>query len=569
MLRQFFLGLVLMLGSGALHAQIVVPEIPQIPAFLPKVDSVPASGKSRIDGVYRISSIGKRIRIERGRAYALDPWLHLFVLKIEPRMVVVKNIRRQSGQYVGEDLPLLGAWTATPNNGNLDVTVAGAFGPVKYQLIREGGGRGYPEEDDYYEEEEDYSDDDYYEDEYSDDEYSEDEYSDDEYSDDDYYEDPVADRPVVKPPFDWPGRPRPPRANPNDPTPHCGGLGQKPCPLTKASFAGKAKNLGCPGKQNYFSTIRGGSCWSCPSGYKRTHRKMDHAKACVKRKSLTGPWKTASFKGGAWGCPAGQFHMGSPVGGKCMSCPKGYKRIHAAGADTGMCKPVKKCDAPLRTAKQPPKDKVLDSIAGTSRNKVCAPKFDLKVAADRDLPRFKQFKGPGIKLVEDLLDKRVRKRFKKAIKNKDHRAAFAMLKRLNSYGRLADQARSAGFDSLSVGVGSDVQLGVGGNGEVGFAIDLKRERIVGYESLGYSKGFSIGIDSGVTIGLWKGGFETGYTQGFTASVGGVVSAGAGVWYTYFDPAKKSQERIAGITFAGGVGLGIEFGEYNEVGTRVY
>ena len=36
-----------------------------------------------------ISANRKRVRIQAGRAFAVDPWLHLFVLKIEPMMVVI------------------------------------------------------------------------------------------------------------------------------------------------------------------------------------------------------------------------------------------------------------------------------------------------------------------------------------------------------------------------------------------------------------------------------------------------------------------------------------------------
>lgn len=113
-----------------------IPQIPQIPAFLPSMTAVPAAAPLPIDGEWVIDSIRKRIRIEGGRAYAVDSWLHLFVLKIEPMMVVIKDITRTDmGQYSGSDLPLMGKWTAQLlPNGTLKVTVAGAFGPVNYNL---------------------------------------------------------------------------------------------------------------------------------------------------------------------------------------------------------------------------------------------------------------------------------------------------------------------------------------------------------------------------------------------------------------------------------------------------
>jgi hypothetical protein len=116
------------------HAQ---GQIPQVPAFLPNAMDVPIGQKLPIDGDWIISTIRKRIRIEGGRAYALDPWVHLFVLKIEPLMVVLKDIQRTGpGQYTGQDLPLIGRFTAAlAADGSLSVSVAGAVGPARYSLI--------------------------------------------------------------------------------------------------------------------------------------------------------------------------------------------------------------------------------------------------------------------------------------------------------------------------------------------------------------------------------------------------------------------------------------------------
>jgi len=112
--------------------------VPQIPAFLPDKYSVPASEPMPIDGLWMVSTIRKKIRIEQGRAYAVDSWLHLFTLKIMPDMVVMQNFRRTGpGQFAADDLPLMGPATMTLNgNGNLDVTVQGMFGPVRYGLTR-------------------------------------------------------------------------------------------------------------------------------------------------------------------------------------------------------------------------------------------------------------------------------------------------------------------------------------------------------------------------------------------------------------------------------------------------
>jgi hypothetical protein len=94
----------------------------------------------------------------------------------------------------------------------------------------------------------------------------------------------------------------------------------------------KAKAGNCGGKQIYFS---GGSCYSCPKGYRRFSptRKMTHPKACTKR-----GWGSKTTKAKyAWemnGCRKGEFKFN----GYCNKCPSGTKRIHVAGLDTGYCR---------------------------------------------------------------------------------------------------------------------------------------------------------------------------------------------------------------------------------------
>ena len=112
--------------------------VPKVAAFLPDQFDVARTAPLPIDGVWRVNTINKKIRIEQGRAYALDPWRHLFVLQVSPGMVVLQDFRRTgAGVYMAEDLPLLGPATLTLNrDGHLDVSVQGKLGPARYQLIR-------------------------------------------------------------------------------------------------------------------------------------------------------------------------------------------------------------------------------------------------------------------------------------------------------------------------------------------------------------------------------------------------------------------------------------------------
>ena len=139
----------LLAGAGALGAPNASAQdlseaiadaagIPRMDAFLPDRYSVEESEALPIDGVWMISANRKKIKIENGHAYALDPWLHLFTLKIQRDMVVMQNFQRTGpGKYQADDLPLLGPATMQlEDNGNLSVFVAGALGPVRYKLIK-------------------------------------------------------------------------------------------------------------------------------------------------------------------------------------------------------------------------------------------------------------------------------------------------------------------------------------------------------------------------------------------------------------------------------------------------
>lgn len=111
--------------------------VPQMNAFLPDRGAVVAGAAQPIDGIWTVSSIAKKIRIEGGRAYAVDGWLHAFTLKVQPNMVVARNITRtEPGRYSGDDLPLLGKFVyAQQPNGSLAVVVSSMTGPIKFSLI--------------------------------------------------------------------------------------------------------------------------------------------------------------------------------------------------------------------------------------------------------------------------------------------------------------------------------------------------------------------------------------------------------------------------------------------------
>ncbi len=105
-------------------------------ALLPMLDTVAPTQAQPIDGMWTVSTLGKRVRIEKGRVYVVDGWRHLFVLTVRPGMVVVKDIQAQgAGTFAGYDLMAIGPWRAKKNaSGNLDVELGGLV-PSRFQML--------------------------------------------------------------------------------------------------------------------------------------------------------------------------------------------------------------------------------------------------------------------------------------------------------------------------------------------------------------------------------------------------------------------------------------------------
>lgn len=108
--------------------------IPQIDAFLPYAAQVPPTESLPIDGDWTVSTLGKTIRIEGGRAYAIDPWTHAMTLKVRPNMVVMRDIKQISDtHYTAYNLPIPGetALIRQPD-GTIAATVNGI---PRYQFV--------------------------------------------------------------------------------------------------------------------------------------------------------------------------------------------------------------------------------------------------------------------------------------------------------------------------------------------------------------------------------------------------------------------------------------------------
>ncbi|MFU7527865.1 caspase family protein [Qipengyuania sp. ASV99] len=115
------------------------PWIISLGAALPDRYAVDLGAPLPIDGIWRISTNDKRLRIERGRAFAVDGWNHALLFRVTPEQVTTINLRQsEPGVYLGRDILLNGDTELRLRaDGNLDVTVATIPFPAKFVLIRE------------------------------------------------------------------------------------------------------------------------------------------------------------------------------------------------------------------------------------------------------------------------------------------------------------------------------------------------------------------------------------------------------------------------------------------------
>ena len=134
-------GLIAIAAATMMAGTALTPVEPvhaQIPAFLPDKAAVPAGQPMEIDGDWRVDTIGKVIRIDRGRAYAVEGWTHAFVLQVQPDMVTIRNIQQTNDdEYVGDDLPMMGRVTLRHvSHDRIEASVPGLLGPARYTLSR-------------------------------------------------------------------------------------------------------------------------------------------------------------------------------------------------------------------------------------------------------------------------------------------------------------------------------------------------------------------------------------------------------------------------------------------------
>ncbi|MEL7188731.1 MAG: hypothetical protein AAGK17_04190 [Pseudomonadota bacterium] len=128
------------------------PASAQMRAILPTVDQVEPLDRLDIDGEWEIREINERIVIDRGRAFAVDGWVHMMLFQIEPEQVVIRNIRELAdGDFIADDLPLMSSVKLDLIDEDTLRARTQSLVPVTYHLVRVSGGRdGWRDDDDFY-----------------------------------------------------------------------------------------------------------------------------------------------------------------------------------------------------------------------------------------------------------------------------------------------------------------------------------------------------------------------------------------------------------------------------------
>ncbi len=338
---------------------------------------------------------------------------------------------------------------------------------------------------------------------------------------------------------------------------NCGGLNQKACSWSKATYRGKP--LGCARGQFYDVSTR--RCWSCPSGFKRTIFPIKSKKACQKRGKVLAGFTRARLYG-AVGCRRPGF-FDPRKGGQCWTCPAGFKRTVWPVTSKKACKAKPACRPGLKKKKG-------YCVAKRAKNQ------KLLNLAKRDKQRLQRVIGALAKALSPLQSVNQIKYIKRLVKNKDSRSLQKLVYNHPRVSVALESLRAAGFKTMTLGVSSSLSVGVGGMLETGTSLDTyKRNRPYIYQTRGYSGGVS--LQAGNTIVL-SGYFDPnhkignrprGYfkkwkpSHGFVSSIDGLVAGvGVALWYDY-------NNRLSGFSVSYSLGsVGLQVWEYNRVETMI-
>ncbi len=157
------------------------------------------------------------------------------------------------------------------------------------------------------------------------------------------------------------------------------------------------------------------------------------------------------------------------------------------------------------------------------------------------------------------------KRLKIILKTRNARQLADWPRREPCLRRLRAAAIRGGYKSFAIGIGGDIQFGIGVNSEIGvvFDVHLRRPPRV-YATLGFLAGWGGSVGNDLIVSLYKapanriGGRAHGLIYSGKALYGGGVAA----WYDY-------NMRFSGVSAFVSAGVGGEVGVYNKIRTKLY
>jgi hypothetical protein len=285
--------------------------------------------------------------------------------------------------------------------------------------------------------------------------------------------------------------------------------------FTKATLRGK---YGCKRKYSgsFFDPRKGGECWKCPSGYKRTLTAVTHAKACAKD-LVFGPWKKAAYKGKS-GCDKG---FKDPIdGGTCWTCPSNSKRTVFS------VKSNKACEVQKRALNRG-KFLGFKTLTPSSKGKI---KKASQNFSDSN-------SGVMVELnnLYKLLNGSLKNVFKNnalanAVENGNYNSIWTQIDEdvkpiLKKIRRLQKEQYESikDFTVLSISASAEGSAFIGGSVEQGILLYFDNPdyvKVRGFTEYGATISTAVGIGVGVSVGIWRAS-ETDCGAGFgvTVSVG--------------------------------------------------
>lgn len=339
--------------------------------------------------------------------------------------------------------------------------------------------------------------------------------------------------------------------------------------------ASQAGVYGCKrkyGSSAFYDAIDGGSCWTCPKGYKRTVFSVKSGKACEKWNSPISISHSSATKRGKNGCDRG---FSDPIdGGTCWTCPSGSKRtVYSVKSD-------KACEATSKALKRGDKNlgRQLNQLTESQKAEFEKIGKQIEKAAQPVVQKVddlhKELKNSGLtpQQFKNLLKANNTSEIERRLNIDKIRSSFNSINLSSSIPTPAKiggarQTSPPRFQTMSFGMVADASVLFGGNIEEGIVVDLKdRTRKPNkYLTAGWSIGASAGADASIVYGFWTDKDISGYGEGVTMSAS--YYAGMAVAFWWANSASSTPGKFLGFTVSPQFGSGVEV-EYGRNITTV-